>query len=1125
MVSVVDLAVPGAGPLAEVLATISQLSGEMKEGNHMCGHLHSGLVCIMDGLEAKEHDGQPPRQESLDKFVAVVIKFLLCLERYKAKELIHRVVEYGQMMSELRVVNEGVLELFELFDVVMVNWSEQWEHDIRVCKNVLIASAKDNNVVLRSMRDPRAQLDALLTVKFEVERRASQHDKEILECYKSMIKTISETTQIIMGDLPTWFMPLHDIKVELKPFGRGSFGSMHSGVWGQGTNVAIKRFFIDELLIDQRIRLKAEKELNLACVLSHSNILKMFGASHVSSPPFVVWEHATNGNLGVFLVRSDDNKRRMWRLLHQAALGLDYLHSQGVVHGDLKLNNILIGEDGKAKISDFGLSALRSCSTSDRSVPSGLRWSAPECLRRKPNFASDVYSFAMCMIEAVIGEPPFAFLSDDDVRDNVRKGIIPDQPEGITADMWELVVSMTNIDPSERLPLQSAINKLKEFADAELGAECGVQVPVDAEATDSYSTESARAQEFQSEAQDFELSDVEEVNPVLTVESSIPEILLDFELSDVEEVNPVLTVESSIPEILLVIQKDDANCEQELLVLVQVCMDEESRKMLFDLNGVSLLVDVVKNCYSYFGQLCALKCLSWIAYWDCRFSRPEYETLRKSIRGVSALELMSLTKAVTDGTSEDKLRAVICCACVATASDSEDLDDFGIVEIVIPQLRNVDTAISAWAADALGHLAERGVIADEAIVSPLVEFLEAGTSAQQQSAAYTLGHLAGVNAFNCDTIINSGGILCVGNLLETGSDVHKALAAFALGSLATSEDARVAIVNAGFLPLLVEFARAGTVLQREHAAFALGWLSHTDTICELVISCGGVTPLVSLVRSGTADQKKQAALALGNIAVDSNESTAIIFDDEGAISPLVGLLRTGTDEQKENAVRALSNLALNSQVSCVKITSEGAITLLIDILRSGIGVQKGLAALTLGYLGATNKTNCTAIRNAVSLLQSEVDEHQQQAVTALEHLTAHSTENVKAIAQEGCASLISLVRTGTDSQKELATIVLGRLTGTKPNRESIVNQGAIPVLVHLIQSGTDAQKEEAVYVLGRLGKEDTGKTMIQSLGAVDAMKRLQLTGNTAQKRKARFALKAIEGDGEAGTKRRRQDNS
>ncbi|EGZ29095.1 hypothetical protein PHYSODRAFT_469139 [Phytophthora sojae] len=72
-------------------------------------------------------------------------------------------------------------------------------------------------------------------------------------------------------------------------------------------------------------------------------------------------------------------------MLHDAALGLDYLHKKGLVHGHLKLSNILVGADGQAKLADFGLDAVRRCSTFSKKLPDAakeddLRWRTAECL-------------------------------------------------------------------------------------------------------------------------------------------------------------------------------------------------------------------------------------------------------------------------------------------------------------------------------------------------------------------------------------------------------------------------------------------------------------------------------------------------------------------------------------------------------------------------------------------------------------------------------------------------------------------------------------------------------------------------------------------------------------------------
>lgn len=147
---------------------------------------------------------------------------------------------------------------------------------------------------------------------------------------------------------------------------------------------------------------KFVKEINLWHKFNHSNVLKMLGASHISSSPFIACEDATtNGNLAAFLAASSANKQLTWKLMLQVAFGLEYIHKRGVVHGDLKLNNILVGADNLAKVGDFGLSIVHSLpdksqkpkqSRSPRQArhaagrPGNLRWCAPECLNSRPTW-------------------------------------------------------------------------------------------------------------------------------------------------------------------------------------------------------------------------------------------------------------------------------------------------------------------------------------------------------------------------------------------------------------------------------------------------------------------------------------------------------------------------------------------------------------------------------------------------------------------------------------------------------------------------------------------------------------------------------------------------------------------
>ncbi|KAL4146068.1 hypothetical protein PRNP1_011941 [Phytophthora ramorum] len=192
------------------------------------------------------------------------------------------------------------------------------------------------------------------------------------------------------------------------------------------------------------------KEVDVLQRLDHPHVLKVYGGCHVESPIFFVCDDATQGSFQELFKK---DKSHLWRLFHQAALGLEFLHSEKVVHGHLKCSNLLLGSDNKAKLCDFGFSYLRnpSVGSSDKLHREAIRWMAPECLPSpdkdsnmliNPCFASDVYSLGMCIIEAFLGEPP-------------------------TEDEWELVEKLVHPDASKRMSLADAIASLKMFADRE----------------------------------------------------------------------------------------------------------------------------------------------------------------------------------------------------------------------------------------------------------------------------------------------------------------------------------------------------------------------------------------------------------------------------------------------------------------------------------------------------------------------------------------------------------------------------------------------------------------------------------------------------------------------------------
>ncbi|KAK7045989.1 hypothetical protein VNI00_006984 [Paramarasmius palmivorus] len=199
----------------------------------------------------------------------------------------------------------------------------------------------------------------------------------------------------------------------------GSFGDIYRATY-RGSEVAIKRIriFQDTVARDRRKLLRGLcREAILWRTLQHPFLLPFFG---VDSDTFLglfclVSPYMKNGTILKHLTESSGTDVDL--RLFEIAQGLAYLHSQYIVHGDLRGSNILVDSDWHARIADFGLAVFSDATVGTNSShhAGSVRWMAPELhhpasfgltyFRR--TFASDVYSFACVCVELYTGKPPF----------------------------------------------------------------------------------------------------------------------------------------------------------------------------------------------------------------------------------------------------------------------------------------------------------------------------------------------------------------------------------------------------------------------------------------------------------------------------------------------------------------------------------------------------------------------------------------------------------------------------------------------------------------------------------------------------------------------------------------------
>ncbi|EGN91777.1 hypothetical protein SERLA73DRAFT_100155 [Serpula lacrymans var. lacrymans S7.3] len=342
---------------------------------------------------------------------------------------------------------------------------------IRTLRRVLEAGEGEGEgtigaIAVAEGAEPRS-VDVAVGVDASVERSASMRrprgdtlDREFME---SGIDAMTRLSTVGVGwDLPSWTITRYEVD-RVQKIGLGFFSDVYLGQWRNHV-VAIK------VLSPATPRSLFIREISIWKDLKHSNVLRLYGASSAAGDPpwFFVSRYCKGGSLvgwlkarrvvagssvslgasptggvGLGMIPSvgmgrgrvvstgslkspgggggnggGSDEVDLVRCMHQIAKGMEYLHSRGVLHGDLKASNVLVDESGRCVISDFGQSEMKSEAyrLSGTPLPHGtLRWQAPELLEGENRLTTgvDVYAFAICCVEILgMGDLPWAHIDD-----------------------------------------------------------------------------------------------------------------------------------------------------------------------------------------------------------------------------------------------------------------------------------------------------------------------------------------------------------------------------------------------------------------------------------------------------------------------------------------------------------------------------------------------------------------------------------------------------------------------------------------------------------------------------------------------------------------------------------------
>lgn len=245
--------------------------------------------------------------------------------------------------------------------------------------------------------------------------------------------------------------------------GSGGMANVYKALCHRLNRYDAVKIMRDETAANTELRRRFCAESQAVAMLSHPNIVSVYDVSHSDDVEYIVMELIEGITLKQYLQKKSVlEPAEVLDFTTQIAKALEHAHSKGIIHRDIKPQNIMLLKDGMIKVADFGIASLESDIEENNGEAVGsVHYIAPEQARgQAPDARSDIYSLGIVMYEMLTGKLPYIGTSDVEVAvkhmntDPVSpRELVPDIPE----ELERICLKAMNSDMDKRYQTASEL--------------------------------------------------------------------------------------------------------------------------------------------------------------------------------------------------------------------------------------------------------------------------------------------------------------------------------------------------------------------------------------------------------------------------------------------------------------------------------------------------------------------------------------------------------------------------------------------------------------------------------------------------------------------------------------------